>query len=399
MWTRRERARPAIPHALEVGSLIIAPVAAFDVAKRSSKLCALSPANNKFIDSVDIEHTDDGFEKLLGLLHKVEQAFEARPVCVVELTGHYHKRLFQYLTEKGYEVTVVNPVQSKSLQGIAIRGAKNDGPNAYRLALLHRLNVTKVGRVPDDAVLELRMLTREYFSMSDTLTQHKNLARSAIELSFPRFEQMFSDKFSTTALALLKAYPSPQHLDKATNEELIDSTSSTSRRWAEWARQTVVSLRKAAREAPGVRFGRGSVLVVLESNLTIIETSRKQLPEIENAIVQVTESVQGHHHLISMRGMGPVGVAAVLGEIGDICWFKNAKQLMAFRGIHPTVRQSWQFEGNRGRMSKRGSPLLRRIFNVIAMASLRTKLPIGQVGSYDDVCLRVNSRLSVIALG
>ena len=53
----------------------------------------LSLANDKFIDGVDIKHTDDGFEKLSDLLRKVEQAFEARPVCVMESTGHYHRRL------------------------------------------------------------------------------------------------------------------------------------------------------------------------------------------------------------------------------------------------------------------------------------------------------------------
>lgn len=117
---------------------------------------------------MDIEHTDDGFEKLLGLLHKVDQAFEAKPVCLMESTGHYHKRLFEYLTENGYKVAAVSPLQSKSLQGIDTPAAKTDRLDAYRLVLLYRLKVNKVGRVPDDAVVERRMLTGEYLSMTDT---------------------------------------------------------------------------------------------------------------------------------------------------------------------------------------------------------------------------------------
>lgn len=350
-----------------------APIAAFDVAKHSSKLCVLSPANDKVMDGVDIKHTDDGFEKLSHLLTKVERTFGVRPVCVVESTGHYHKRLFEYLTEKGYEVAVVNPLQSKSLQDIDIRGAKSDRLDAYRLALLHRLNVTKVGKVPDDAVLDLRTLTRECFSMSDTLAQYKNRARAAIDLLFPRFDQVFPDKFSATALALLKAYPSTQHLDKATDEELVELICSTSRRSAEWARQKVLSLREVAREAPGIRFGRNGLLIALQSNLTIIETIQEQLAEIEKAIVEVAEPLEGYHHLMSMPGMGPVSAATILGEIGDVCWFKSARQLVAFCGVDPTVRQSGQFKGSRSRMSKRGSPLLRRVLYVIALASIRTK--------------------------
>ena len=353
--------------------MITAPIATFDVAKHSSKLCVLSPANDKFIDGVDIKHTDDGFEKLSDLLRKVEQAFEARPVCVMESTSHYHKRLFEYLTENGYEVAVVNPLQSKSLQDIDIRDAKTDRLDAYRLALLHRLKVTKVGRVPDDAVLELRTLTREYFSMSDTSTQYKNRARTAIDLLFPRFDQMFPDKFSPTALALLKAHPSTQHIDKATDEELVELISSTSRRSAEWARQKVLSLRQGARGTPEIMFGRNGLLVALQSNLIIIETFQEQLAEIEKAIVQIAETVEGYRHLISMPGMGPVSAAAILGAIGDVCWFKNAWQLVAFCGIDSTVRQSGQFKGSRNRMSKRGAPLLRRVLYMIAMISVRTK--------------------------
>lgn len=60
---------------------------------------------------MDIKRTDDGFEKLSDLLTKVERTFGVGPVCAVESTGHYHKRLFEYLTEKGYEVAVVNPLQ------------------------------------------------------------------------------------------------------------------------------------------------------------------------------------------------------------------------------------------------------------------------------------------------
>lgn len=72
-----------------------------------------------------------------------------------------------------------------------------------------------------------------------------------------------------------------------------------SQRSAEWARQKVVSLRKPARDAPpGVRSGRGGLLVALQSNLTIIETVQKQLAEIEKAIVQVAKSIY--------RGVSPL---------------------------------------------------------------------------------------------
>lgn len=49
-----------------------------------------------------------------------------------------------------------------------------------------------------------------------------------------------------------------------------------------------------------------------------------------------------------------------MSEIGDISRFDEPAKLVAFSGIDPTVKQSGGFTGTRNRMSKRGSPYLRR---------------------------------------
>jgi transposase len=63
---------------------------------------------------------------------------------------------------------------------------------------------------------------------------------------------------------------------------------------------------------------------------------------------------------VTIPGIGPVLVAAILGEIGDISRFPTGVKLVAYAGIDPTVRQSGEFTGTRNRMSKRGSPYPRR---------------------------------------
>lgn len=349
------------------------PIAAFDVAKNSSKLCVLTPNNDKFIDGISLKHTETGFAKILAILQDVEKTFEVKPVCVMESTGHYHRLLFEYLKRNGYAVDVVNPLQSKAIQNVNVRGAKTDKIDAYHLALLYRLRVTTIGRIPDEKMLELRTMSRQYFSLSDTLTEYKHRARSAIELLFPRFDKVFSDKFSSTALAILKAYPSTQDLEKASDEELVSIISSTSRRSRQWALDKVQRLREEAQNAPGTELGRRGHIYSLQSNLAIIETLQGQLAELEKAIKAIAEPLESYQNLITMPGMGPISAAAILGEIGDICWFKNAKQLVAFCGIDPTVRQSGNFRGTRNRMSKRGSPFLRRVLFIVAMASIRVK--------------------------
>ncbi len=60
----------------------------------------------------------------------------------------------------------------------------------------------------------------------------------------------------------------------------------------------------------------------------------------------------------------PGGV--ILGEIGDISRFPEPKKLVAFVGIDTSVYQSGEFNGTQNKMSKRGSPHLRRAISLAA---------------------------------
>jgi len=51
------------------------------------------------------------------------------------------------------------------------------------------------------------------------------------------------------------------------------------------------------------------------------------------------------HVLETIPGIGPVLAASIIGEIGDINRFPNAKALVAYAGLDATVRSSGQFEG------------------------------------------------------
>jgi transposase len=50
----------------------------------------------------------------------------------------------------------------------------------------------------------------------------------------------------------------------------------------------------------------------------------------------------------------------IIGEIGDISRFETPGKLVAFAGLDATVNQSGEFTGTKSRLSKRGSPYLRR---------------------------------------
>ena len=117
------------------------PVAGVDVSKRFSDMCILSPSNKVFAKT-KIYHDPTSMQKSLEPLHQAESMFGAKPVIVMESTSHYHLLLCQFMRRAGYEVIVINPIQSGALHNINVRKVKNDKVDAYRIAMLYRMKLT-----------------------------------------------------------------------------------------------------------------------------------------------------------------------------------------------------------------------------------------------------------------
>ncbi|WP_234447030.1 transposase [Virgibacillus salexigens] len=84
----------------------------------------------------------------------------------------------------------------------------------------------------------------------------------------------------------------------------------------------------------------------------------KQLVQIEVTMMELSN--QQKHFLTTITGVSHLTVAVILGEIGSINRFERPGQLVAFAGLDASVNQSGEFNSSYTKMSKRGSPYLRR---------------------------------------
>ena len=107
------------------------PVAGIDVSKRFSDLCILSPENQEF-SATRIYHDKTSMDRAKNLLLKAQVEFGQAPVIVMESTSHYHLVLYQYFSKAGFEVLVINPLQSHALRNVSVRRIKNDRVRADR---------------------------------------------------------------------------------------------------------------------------------------------------------------------------------------------------------------------------------------------------------------------------
>ena len=75
--------------------------------------------------------------------------------------------------------------------------------------------------------------------------------------------------------------------------------------------------------------------------------------------------------VMSLPGVGQKLAPVLMTEIGDITRFPHAKQLIAYAGLDPIIRQSGTSVHGAGRLTKRGSPHLRRALFIAASIARR----------------------------
>lgn len=72
----------------------------------------------------------------------------------------------------------------------------------------------------------------------------------------------------------------------------------------------------------------------------------------------------------TFKGAGFLSAVSLISEIGDFSAFNSQKQLFAYFGLNPAVKQSGNFNGTKISISKRGSRIARRVIHTMALISI-----------------------------
>jgi transposase len=99
-----------------------------------------------------------------------------------------------------------------------------------------------------------------------------------------------------------------------------------------------------------------------------IEKTRRQ---ITDHIDQNPELKHQAELLDSIPGIGAATAALLLAELGDITQFRTARQVAAFAGLVPRIRESGSSVQSKPRLSKVGSSRLRKALYFPALTALR----------------------------
>lgn len=324
-----------------------------------------------------IIHSDlNSLSLAVSKIKEAEELYSLESRIFLESTGIYHYPLFCYLRDKGFLVSIINPIITKNSTNINIRKVHNDKFDSKKAALVGLNPDLKVSLIPSDVVLDLRNLSREYYDLMDNRSAYVNKLQGELRIVFPQYLKIFSKITVNTALTLLEKYTSPDEFLNASKEEIIASIRSTARFGINYAEKKYNAIITAANEANIFGYSVNSNFKCILLYIRFIRQYDEAIQDILSDMHELVDSnedadfVKQIHLIESFKGAGFLSAVSLMCEIGDFSAFKSPKQLFAYFGLDPAVKQSGNFESTKISMSKRGSRIARRVIHTMALISI-----------------------------
>lgn len=328
-------------------------IVGIDIGKNHHEASIVSPEGKQIGRSLRFATTHKGADSLMSFIFK--NIGNSPCVFGMEATGHYWYPIYSFLKAKGYTIYVINPIQSDSLRKMYIRQTKNDSINSFLIAEVIRFGQFGTTSMADENILAMRQLCRYRDSVISSRTEIKLRIGTIMEQIFPEYEKQFSSLWVSTSMGILEKYLTPENIENAPIDELFEIIKDKSHN--RLTRAKAISIKEAAADTFGIKIAQDAFSFQLKQLIDRMNFLDKQIEALDCQILEYYEKFDCYLHTIP--GIGIIGAATILAEIGDISRFKNSSSLIAFAGIDPTVRQSGEFNSTHNHMSKRGSPYLR----------------------------------------
>ena len=158
-------------------------------------------------------------------------------------------------------------------------------------------------------------------------------------------------------LELLSNYTTPEQMLEVDSNTLAELLKKASR--GRFGLDKALEIQDKARNSFGIVMESSSFALIIRQLIEQIKSLEDSIAAFDKEIERIFGNFDTQ--LTTITGIGTTLVATIFSEIGgNIQRFSESGKLVAFAGIDPTVKQSGKFTGTKNKMSKRGSPYLRR---------------------------------------
>ena len=327
------------------------------------------------IDGRDIkpfkfENTREGFEKFLSMIVASKNKFGCTEIMVgYESTGPYAEPLAQYLMDKPVKVVQVNPLHTKRLKEVNDNSpGKTDDKDPRVIGDVLRLGHALSVVVPEGDAAYLRRLNNGRERHVGERTALLNQIQQLVFLIFPEFKKVFKDVTIKTPRHILKIYTTPERIRTLDTDALGEEI--RKRSWGKFGMREAEALINLARDTVGIKEGVAGIALDIQHILVQLEALNAFIEEIETEMKKALDRIPYSARILSIKGLGVVTVAGLIGEVGDFSTFRTQSEITKLAGLDLFEISSGKRKGQK-RISKRGRHLLRKILYNAAVGTVR----------------------------
>lgn len=140
----------------------------FDVGADFTWMSIMLPNGILIGKPFKIIHSDPQSRELaISKIKEAQEMYSLESRCFLESTGIYHIPLLCFLRDKGFDCAVINPIITKNSTNMNVRKLHNDKFDSKKAAKVGLDASLKASIVPDDAIIDLRNLVRDYYYFKD----------------------------------------------------------------------------------------------------------------------------------------------------------------------------------------------------------------------------------------
>ncbi len=316
------------------------------------------------------ENSREGFEKFWHSIVASKNRFRCNEVMVgYESTGPYAEPLAHYLMDKPVTIVQVNPLHTKRLKEVNDNSPlKTDDKDPRVIADVLRLGHALSVVVPEGDAAYLRRLNNARERHVGERTALLNQLQQLVFLIFPEFKMVFDDIRIKTARHVLKNYTTPERIGTLHKDELGEEM--RRRSMGKFRVKEAKVLINLARDTVGIKEGVAGIVLDIRHILVQLQAVNGFIEEVEAEMKKTLERIPCSARILSIKGLGVVTVAGLIGEVGDFTKFRTQSEIMKLAGLDLYEISSGKRKGER-RISKRGRGLLRKILYYAAVSMVR----------------------------
>lgn len=353
-------------------------IVGIDVSEAKLDVAFLNSDSQPVRNDASFSNSSDGIEELIRCCI-ASCAFVGKKSQIVvgmESTSNFHKNLEKTLRQscRNFQIHVINPVCTKQFRKMNLKVCKTDKIDARMIAAY----LAKISPEPCVAPLagqeELKRLTRIRRSFQEEITRNKNRLRSLLRIDFPGYKQHLGKKITRKMLVAFSQYASPEEILEVGSEFFAHLKLCRTMKIGQSFAQKFIQL---AQKAPKSLSFRSNAMLIKWAARRILEL-QEQIKELDTEIESFLDIHFPGHKLLTIPGVGPISVATIIAETGDIKRFSTPEKYIGYIGLYPVVWESGAMKAHY-KMTCKGNKHLKMTFLLATAAARRFNPVIAQM--------------------